>query len=208
MYSAENGVVNDFHLVHYATRALANYLALWFYDWYDKQKVLRDKIINEPQNSNYYFIQLKALFVITPLETKISQGANIYNERKEKIDELCIKAQRVIINPLSGINSEKIKVGFINSEEVSKLGISMTGSNLLKRFNYDVAIMIAITTEETITYSLRSDKERLDVDLTLFINNLVKAGVAVSGGGHKNAAGITFAKLPNNENNFFKPFEN
>ena len=102
---------------------LANYLALWFYDWYDKQKVLRDKIINEPQNSNYYFIQLKALFVITPLETKISQGANIYNERKEKIDELCIKAQRVIINPLSGINSEKIKVGFINSEEVSKLGL-------------------------------------------------------------------------------------
>ncbi len=185
---------------------LANYLALWFYGWYDKQKVLRDKIINEPQNSNDHFIELKNLFISIPLETKIEEGANIYKERKEKIDELCIKAQRVIINPLSGIDSEKIKVGFIDSEEVAKLGISMTGSNLLKTFNYDVAIMVAITTKETITYSLRSDKERLDVDLTQLINNLVKANVAVSGGGHKNSAGITFVRLPNSHDNFFTPY--
>lgn len=186
----------------------ASYLSSWFYSWYNKQKTLRDKMAKEPEYSNDLFIKLKNLFINIDIKTKIKEGYLIVSEKVNKIEEICKQAYRVELHEKAGINSKTIKVGFIDSDDVNKLGLSLCGSVLLKNFNYDVAIMRSVSNKETQTYSLRSNKQALDVDLTLFINNLVKAGVAVSGGGHKNAAGITFAKLPNNEDNFFKPFEN
>lgn len=175
-------------------KTLSSYLASWFYDWYKQNKDLRKQLIENPDKSNDIFITLKNLFINTPLKDKLELGKEIVSNKLNEINELCANVSPVVFNKAAQIEDGTIKVGFIPGDRPAALSISLTGSILLQDYGYDVAIMEAFSGEKEITYSMRSDKDKKNVDLTVIIERLIKANVAISGGGHTNAAGITISR--------------
>lgn len=150
---------------------------------------------------------LKTLFNMISFEDKIKKGKKLVEDKVYLIRKLCEKA----IEVRSTVIDKDIKVGFIPGEDPAKLGISMTGSTLVKEFGYDVAIMEAKVGKDTIVYSLRSDKNAKNVDVSAICQKLKDLGIAITGGGHRNAAGVTLpydplnAELTDKSDKFFNP---
>ena len=183
------------------------YLSFWFYDWYKEVEAIRKRLLTNPSQSNNDFIMLKTLFNMISFEDKIKKGKKLVEDKVYLIRKLCEKA----IEVRSTVIDKDIKVGFIPGDDPAKLGISMTGSTLVKEFGYDVAIMEAKVGKDTIVYSLRSNQNAKNVDVSAICQKMKDLGIAITGGGHRNAAGVTLpydplnAKLTDKSGKFFIP---
>lgn len=169
----------------------ASHLAMWFKQFMRDNKELREMYKEPRYNSFDIFAQLKARFLLIPLEEKLSIG--------KKLTEIEVQKARLYCKDVQVLAMPNFKTppgtlfGLIPGD-FSGRNISMTGSILVKEFGFDVAFMKALETETAFTFSLRSDQFGKNIDVGDFCAKLVKAGIAVKGGGHRNAAGFTIEK--------------
>lgn len=172
----------------------ASYLALWFKQFMRDNKELRDMYKEPRYNSFDIFAQLKARFLLVSLAEKLAIGKKISQPMEQHSRTLCAGAVELGVVATKCLAAMPgTRVGFIPGD-FTKANISMTGSILVKESGFDVAIMVALSDDDTVTFSMRSDQFGKNVNIGKFADNLKKQGIALKGGGHRNAAGFTIAK--------------
>lgn len=175
----------------------ATYLSYWFKDWYQKHKEnFKHLTINNVENNESTFKLLADTFKFDiSLEDKLKIGKELVEVSLVEIRKYCDKAVPVKFDTgdLKYVD-DYTRIGLIQSND-AKLNISLTCSTLVKEYGYDIAI-IAFAEEGTnnIVYSFRSDQNGTDVDVGLICKNLFDDGIAITGGGHRNAAGCKLHK--------------
>lgn len=176
--------LHDGDLSHVASK-----LAAWFKNWSKKQENQR-KLLKEltPLSVDIFENLIKDFFKTTTL-TKLVNGFSIITKEEAESTKLC-QGQKHIRFVLDGdpLIDWVGKVALID-EDVS-YSYSYVGSKLVKQFKNDVAVMFVKESEAGTIYSMRSDQNGSNVDVSAIASKLVEMGLAVTGGGHRNAAGM------------------
>lgn len=152
-----------------------------------------DKLLRHSELSVALFELLRKNFLSTTLNEKLAIGKEILDKDVFIIKEILKDTKTVKLN--DGICSD-VKVGYIHDERLKKVGVSLTGSIMVRDGGYDVAILSTPNHPEQsdIIYSLRSNDKGSNVDLTNITKHFVSKGIASTGGGHVNAAGMKVKK--------------
>ena len=152
-----------------------------------------DKLLRHSELSVALFELLRKNFLSTTLNEKLAIGKEILDKDVFIIKEILKDTKTVKLN--DSICSD-VKVGYIHDERLKKVGVSLTGSIMVRDGGYDVAILSTPNhpEESDIIYSLRSNGKGSNVDLTNITKHFVSKGIASTGGGHVNAAGMKVKK--------------
>ncbi len=182
--------IHDLWLHDGAHNHPATFLAFYFKEWRSNNKEEFKKLRTVGVNSLSLFVKLKESYFNTSIAEKLNEGQKLVKVNVKAICEVCKTAKEVT---LVDFHPEGMRVGFID-QDVTKLGISMAGSILVKEYGYDVAIITAVEDDEKTVYSLRSDQHGKDFDVAKLCTDFFESKKAITGGGHRNAAGVTFKK--------------
>lgn len=169
----------------------ATHLATWFKEFSGMHREARQDMKKYPFISAETFSKMKAAFQVVPLEEKLIIGKKLIDIMMIEINKRCSLALTVKAPAVP--SSHGMKIGLIPGE-FKNMNISTCGSTLVKKYGFDVAVMIVDINEQAITYSLRSDQNGNNYNLAEFTGELVRLGLATKGGGHRNAAGLTVPK--------------
>lgn len=162
-------------------------LSYWFKQWSDRNKYQRELMLRHPEESAIIMDGLIRSFDADDVAYKLLMGAALADEADRQISTICLGAKPVTFK-IPGLDPD-IKVGLIE-EDLRDLGASLTGSKLVKHFGYDVALMRLKKKEKGTVYSMRSDQFGKNVNVAAIASAVFDARLAVSGGGHRNAAGM------------------
>lgn len=177
-------------------------LSHWFKKFHKDNRELIDRMKKDLSGSNAFFGALVEKFNSVSLATKLEEARVELETINEKLEAL---ANSDAIQPVyikHGHHPEGEKVCYVNSPDVRSLGISIVGSYMTRKKGWDVAIMDAVVDDDQHVYSLRSNEEGSDVDVSKICSGFKNDGYALTGGGHTNAAGVAFAKAKKDE--FFR----
>ncbi len=168
-------------------------LSHWFKKFHKDNKKLIDSLKTNQTESVNIFRQLLAKFNAVPLATKIEEARD---ELKTLDKKLLILALSNSIKPvqLKLDHPDGVKICYVDHPDVRKLGISIVGSYMTRKAGWDVAIMDAVVEDDRHIYSLRSNEQGSNVNVAAICEAYMTADLAMTGGGHRNAAGVAFAK--------------
>lgn len=157
-------------------------------------KALRDSMKNNPETSEKVFAEFIEKFIKVPLVDKLKEASVELKELDLKMSEIADseKIKRVKLKHLP--ISDDIRICYVQDPEIFKIGISIMGSYLTRKRGWDVAILDAVVDDDRHIFSIRSDDSGKNVDVSEIAKWYFEKGYAVSGGGHRNAAGVAFTK--------------
>lgn len=166
----------------------------WFKKFHKENRAVIEQMKKEPKNSFALFGELIKKFNSVLLAEKLVEAWEELKTLNEKLEILASSdaVKEVLLH--GEYHPEGAKICYVDGEEAKRLGISIVGSYLVRKKNWDVCIMDAVVDDEKHIYSLRSNEEGKNVDVSTICAGYYKDGLALSGGGHKNAAGVSFAK--------------
>lgn len=168
-------------------------LSHWFKKFHKEHRDMIEQMKKEPNNSAELFGEMVKKFNSVLLAEKLTQA---WEELKTLNDKLEVLASSDAVKEvkLHHYHPEGARICYVDSEDAKRLGISIVGSYLVRKKDWDVCIMDAVIDDEKHVYSLRSNGEGKDVDISEICSGYYKDGLALTGGGHKNAAGVAFTK--------------
>lgn len=173
-------------------------LSHWFKKFYKENKELVDLIKQDREASAANFEKLVNKFNSVKLGDKITEARTELESIREKLYNLsrsdAVKAVKLNYPGIDGV-----RVCYIDSQDVWRIGISLTGSYMVRDAGWDVAIMNASVSDSVHIYSLRSNSDAADIDVATICKHFQTTGVAIAGGGHKNAAGVSFHSQDKNK---------
>lgn len=167
-------------------------LSHWFKKFHKANRDYIEEMKTSPDKSAEMFEHLLEAFNNTGLFNKIAAGEEDLAALAEQLEALS-KSDAVKEVQLKLSHPEGVRVCYVEGEEAKRLGISIVGSFMVTKKGWDVAIMDAVSNDEKHVYSLRSNEQGSNVDVSAICQSYFKADLALSGGGHKNAAGVAFA---------------
>jgi oligoribonuclease NrnB/cAMP/cGMP phosphodiesterase (DHH superfamily) len=170
---------------------LASYLSAWFYHWIKQEIDTVQSLKAKPEESYAKFVELVDKFMAIPLLDKLSQGKRIVMDDFHDVVYMVSQHKRDC-----HYNATSSYVAIVTlPDNVRARNISMMGSYLCKEQGYDIALMI-FRLENTDNYvvSMRSDQNKQNVDVSAIATLCKTLGIAFTGGGHRNAAGMTVHK--------------
>lgn len=168
-------------------------LSHWFKKFHKANRDLIDEMKEFPDLSSAIFEQLLEKFNADTLAFKIKEAKEELESINEKLEALAT-SDAVKEVQFNRCHPDAARVCYVDSNEVWSLGISIVGSYMTRKKGWDVAIMNTVTDDEKHVYSLRSNDQGSNVDVAEICEEYKNAGLAISGGGHWNAAGVAFAK--------------
>lgn len=165
------------------------HLSYWFKEFTKTHKEKFKTLKGNLSTSLDTFNELKDHFTSTSLKEKLHIGQCMLDDIVSKLDVIVSKAKDT---KLAIPGYEGYKIGTVIDEDVAKYGISLAGSIMVNTYGWDVAIISkGIKDGDTeMVLSLRSNQNGTSVDVSEIAKEYVRLGIASSGGGHKNAAGM------------------
>lgn len=157
-------------------------------------KALRYSMKKNPETSERDFAEMISKFIKVPLSEKVEEALTELKELDMKMSELADsdKVKKVKLKHFS--ISDDVKICYVQDPEISKIGISIMGSYLSRKRGWGIAILDAVVDDDRHIFSIRSNDTGKDVDVSEIAKWYFENGYAVSGGGHRNAAGVVFTK--------------
>ena len=180
-------------------------LSHWFKKFHKANRDFIDGMKKSPDKSAAIFEELLDAFNTTSLFDKIKDGEEDLAVLAEKLEALS-KTDVVKEVKLTLHHPEGARICYVQGEDAKRLGISIVGSFMVTKKGWDVAIMDAVENDEKHVYSLRSNEQGSNVDVSAICQAFFKEGLALTGGGHTNAAGVGFSK--DKRDTFFTIIEN
>lgn len=177
-------------------------LSHWFKKFHKDNKELIDQMKNDLGSSKAFFTQMVEKFNSVSLATKLEEARVDLETINDKLEQLANSPAIKTVEIKHGLHPVGGKVCYVDSPDVRGLGISIVGSYMTRKKGWDVAIMDAVVDDDKHVYSLRSNEEGNNVDVSYICQAFEHKGVALKGGGHSNAAGVSFTKDKKDE--FFK----